>query len=211
VTFDPTPPGADRAVGLMTRLGFYWDWFQLQWSEWVVNYDFFHQDALAQNLRSASRNWSARLRAEIERTRNAATERLRRWQATLAAAPLWAPLSLAAFIGLMLCARNTALRERLALLWGLRIRRGRLPAHATALSYRRMLRLLERRGWTKSPEQTPLEFAAALADAQLAAPVMQLTELYQATRFGGQAADAGKLASLLGEVRKAKRQRPKPL
>ena len=68
-----------------------------------------------------------------------------------------------------------------------------------------MLRLLERRGWTKSPEQTPLEFAAALPSAQLAAPVKHLTELYQATRFGGQVAEAGKLAALLDEVQAALR------
>ena len=173
----------------------------------MVNYDFLHQDALAQNLRSASRNWSVRMRDEVERTRNAATERLRRWQATLAAAPRWVPLSLAALIGLILCARNTALRERLALLWGLRIRRGPAPAHAAALSYRRMLRLLERRGWTKSPDQTPLEFAAALPSGRLAAPVAHLTEMYQAARFGGQTADAGQLAALLAEVHAALRKR----
>jgi transglutaminase-like putative cysteine protease len=207
VTFDPTPPGADRPAGLLTRLGFYYDWFELQWSEWVINYDFLHQDALAQNLRSASRNWSARMRDEIERTRNAATERLRRWQAALAAAPLWIPVGLAALIGLILCARSAALREQLALLWDLRMRRGSVPAHAAALSYRRMLRLLERRGWTKSPEQTPLEFAAALPSVQLAAPVTHLTEIYQAARFGGQTADAGKLTALLAEVRSALRQR----
>ena len=147
----------------MTRLGFYWDWFQLQWSEWVVNYDFLHQDTLAQNLRSASRDWSARMRGEIERARNAGTERLRRWQTDVASAPaVDSDYRWRIDCDLVLCARSAALRERLALAWRLRIRRGPLPPQAAALSYRRMLRLLERRGWTKSPDQTPLEFAAAL-------------------------------------------------
>ena len=208
VTFDPTPPAADRPAGLLTRLSFYWDWFDLQWSEWVVNYDFVRQDNLVQNLRSASRDWTARMRSEIERARNAGAERLRRWQAGIASAPLWIPFSLAALIALALCLRNPGLRERLALAWRLRARSGPLPPQAVALSYRRMLRLLERRGWRKSPAQTPLEFAAGLPSGHVAAPVARLTELYQATRFGGQPADASKLASLLAEVQAALRTRP---
>ena len=111
-------------------------------------------------------------------------------------------------IALALCLRNPGLRERLALAWRLRARRGPLPPQAAALSYRRMLRLLERRGWTKSPAQTPLEFAAGLPSGNIAAPVAHLTEMYQATRFGGQPADASKLASLLAEVQAALRARP---
>jgi transglutaminase-like putative cysteine protease len=208
VTFDPTPASADRSLNLMTRLSFYWDWFQLQWDEWVVNYDFLRQDALAQTLRSASRDWSARLRGEIDRARNVGAERLRLWQNDLLSAPLWMPFSLAAAIALILCVRSAVLREWLALVWRLRMGRGPLPTHVAALSYRRMLRLLERRGWTKSPEQTPLEFAAALPGRNLAAPVAHLTQMYQAARFGGQTADAGELARLLAEVQNALRRSP---
>jgi hypothetical protein len=68
-----------------------------------------------------------------------------------------------------------------------------------------MLRLLEGRGWAKSPEQTPLEFAAALTSSELAVPVKQLTQVYQAARFGGRAADPGQLASLLADVQNALR------
>lgn len=205
VTFDPTPPGADSPGGMMTRLGFYWDWFQLQWSEWVVNYDFLHQETLAQNLRNTSRDWSARVRGEIESVRDAGTERLRRWQATLSSLPLWIPVALAAAMALIACVRSPALRERLALAWRLRTSRGPLPPQAAALSYRRMLRLLEQRGWAKSPGQTPLEFAAALPSGRIAAPVTRLTQVYQASRFGGQPAEAGRLATLLAEVQAALR------
>jgi hypothetical protein len=209
VTFDPTPPGADRPTGLWTRLGFYWDWFQLQWDEWVVNYDFIHQDALAQTLRSASRDWTARAQSWIERARNAGTEHLRRWRSAIAATPLWIPIALAACIALALSLRSPALRERLALAWRLR-RSTSVPAsrETAALSYRRMLRMLARRGWTKSPSQTPLEFAAALPTEPIAEPVAQLTGMYQAARFGGAPADAIKLASLLTKLQSALRARP---
>ncbi len=208
VTFDPTPPGADRPAGLLTRLGYYWDWIDLQWGEWVVNYNFIRQDTLVQNLRSTSRNWSARMQSEIESARTAGAERLRRWQAGIASAPLWILISLAALIALALCLRDPSVREWLALSWRLRARRGPPTPQAAALSYRRMLRLLERRGWRKSPAQTPLEFAAGLPSGNITGPVVHLTQMYQATRFGGQPADAGKLASLLAEVQAAVRARP---
>ena len=42
--------------------------------------------------------------------------------------------------------------------WSLRARgRGNVTASLATLEYREMLRLLEKRGWKKSPSQTPLE------------------------------------------------------
>jgi hypothetical protein len=71
-----------------------------------------------------------------------------------------------------------------------------------------MLRLLERRGWKKSPHQTPLEFAAVLPSTAFALPVTHLTQIYQAARFGNQPADAARLASLLAKVQAALRNSP---
>ncbi len=59
ITFDPTPPSNERAGGLLSRFGLYWDWFQLQWNEWVVNYDFLHQFTLAQGVQRVSRRWTS--------------------------------------------------------------------------------------------------------------------------------------------------------
>ncbi|MBI1738602.1 MAG: DUF3488 domain-containing protein, partial [Acidobacteria bacterium] len=39
ITFDPTPPSDERARGWLGRLALYYDWFELMWSEWVINYD----------------------------------------------------------------------------------------------------------------------------------------------------------------------------
>ena len=89
MTFDPTPPSEEHITGVMSQLGLYWDWFQLQWGEWVINYDFFHQLTLAQNLQRNSRNWTQQLRGKFDSARNAGAERVRRWQARLAATPRW--------------------------------------------------------------------------------------------------------------------------
>ena len=114
-------------------------------------------------------------------------------------------MALVLIFAVVMFTHSSALRERLSLIWRLRIHRGPLPPQVAALSYRRMLRLLEQRGWKKSPEQTPLEFAAAIPGGALLAPVRQLTAAYQAVRFGGQSPDASQLASLLAEVQAALR------
>jgi transglutaminase-like putative cysteine protease len=207
VTFDPTPPAEERPVSLLTRLTYYWDWFELQWSEWVINYDFFRQYALAQNVRTASHDWTVQLKGEFERVRNIGVEWLRHWQTRIRAVPPWLPLLIAAPLALGLCLLSTALREKVLLAWRLRAGRGPLPPHAAALSYRRMLLLLERRGWKKSPFETPMEFAAALPNPTVAAPVARLTALYQAARFGGHPSDAGRFAALLAELQAALRAR----
>jgi hypothetical protein len=207
LTFDPTPPSEDKPAGLFAQLGFYVDWFELQWGEWIINYDFLHQYTLAQALSRASRDWTSRWRERFEEARNAGAERVRAWQTRLASAPLWFPVTLAMLVIAGLCARSRTLRERLLLAWQLRARDAALPPHTAALFYRRMLLLLERRGWRKSPAQTPLEFAASfsLSDDGAAAPVAQLTALYQASRFGGRGADAKTFAALLASLEAALR------
>ena len=71
LTFDPTPPSDEKPPELFARLGRYWDWFELQWSEWVINYDFLHQFTLAQNLHRVSRDWTERLRTAFANARRA--------------------------------------------------------------------------------------------------------------------------------------------
>jgi hypothetical protein len=200
VTFDPTPPSDEHATGLLSQMGFYWDWFELQWGEWVINYDFLHQFTLAQNLQHASRNWTAQMRDKFNDARNAGTERVRKWQTRLAAAPAWLFALVALLAGIALSLRNGSLRKllfdawlrgrigewigHLMLGWRVRGQRGPLPPQTAALFYRRMLRLLGQRGWRKAEAQTPLEFAESLPAGEISAPVARLTDLYLIARFG---------------------------
>jgi transglutaminase-like putative cysteine protease len=203
MTFDPTPPSADQALGLLGNLGLYWDWFELQWSEWVINYDFVHQFTLARGIGRTTRNWREDFRLEFDRARYLGIERLRDAQARFAAAPLWMPFALIALAAAFFALRYPPLRERLLLAWRLRATRTALAPDAAALSYRRMLRLLESRGWRKAPMQTPLEFAASLPAGAVTAPVAELTSLYQAARFGGRGVEGPRIAALLADLRAA--------
>jgi hypothetical protein len=95
--------------------------------------------------------------------------------------------------------------------WSLRARRGgNLTASLAALEYTEMLRLLDERGWKKSPSQTPLEFVSTIPAADLSAPISQLTELYQSARFGNHPAPIEQMSSLLRSIRDALRSRKNP-
>ena len=96
----------------------------------------------------------------------------------------------------------------LAVRWKLRAHRdGALPPELATFEYHQMLRLLARRGWRKSPAQTPLEFAASIRAPQFAGPVAELTDLYQSARFGAAPADARRVTSLLAALKSLRRKR----
>jgi transglutaminase-like putative cysteine protease len=206
-TFDPTPPAPDQPLSAMAELGLYWDWFQLQWGEWVINYDFLHQFTLAQGLQRASRSWTDQLRVRFENARAAGEQRVHQWEVHVTAAPVWLLVAFGALLAAALALRNATVRERLILGWKLRSGQGPLPSHVASLSYRRMLRLLEQRGWSKSPAQTPLEFAASLPPGAAAQPVADITEMYLAARFGERNADPARFTALLANLQAALRGR----
>ena len=123
------------------------------------------------------------------------------------ASPLFLPALLVFLLALLFYLRGRSLIGYLVQRWSLRARRGgHLTAPLAALEYKEMLRLLERRGWKKSPWQTPLEFAASLPSGDLTEAVTQLTETYQSARFGGHGADLGRVATLLARLEAALRK-----
>jgi len=201
IPFDPTPPGEAIRTGWFSRLALYWDWFEVVWSEWVINYDFIHQITLAQNLQHFSRNWAERVRTDLGDTHRRILERLKVWQTRAMEAPHSLSLALGVLLVLilLLCAR--AIGRALANLWTLHGGAGELTSRAATLRYQQMLRLLERRGLKKSPGQTPLEFADSLAAKELSGPVGQLTELYQSARFGARRLETQQMTDLFERIK----------
>ena len=72
-----------------------------------------------------------------------------------------------------------------------------MTPHRATIQYNEMLRVLARHGIRKAPGQTPLEFATSMPDGNLAEPVLELTSMYEAARFGGQTTDPRQASSLL--------------
>ena len=207
-TFDPTPPGDQKRSGMLDALGMYWDWFQLHWSEWVINYDFSHQLTLARNIRSSSREWSGSASQFYEKKRRATIEYLKLWHARLTGSPYSLPGCLAFLVLLLIFFRGRAMGGFVAIRWSLRAHRaGELSAGLATFQYRQMLRLLERRGWRKSEHQTPLEFANSIPAPEFAGPARELTALYQSARFGSQPADARRVSSLLRTIKELRVRR----
>ncbi len=196
-TFDPTPPDPNR-VATSTLAGFalYLDAARTFWSRWVVNFDPSRQGALADRFDEAARMAGIRWFDSLSDTGNTWEQRaaawLRRFGIALAAAILFAA-------GLWKYGPRAvrALRLRLRVS---RARHSPTTAADATLLYRRMLAILERRGYQKPPWFTPGEFAASLPAGPLAAAVAEFTDTYNALRFGRRTPDRPRISALLEEV-----------
>jgi hypothetical protein len=154
-------------------------------------------------LHRVSRDWAERVRTYFSDARRHATDRLEFWQIRIAHMPAAIPAASAIFVFIFaaLLLLQPRVRQRLRTLWHLRVAQGSaMTPHLATIQYSEMLRLLARRGIRKAPAQTPFEFAASLPDGNLAAPVQELTTMYQAARFGGHATDPRRASSLLNNI-----------
>jgi transglutaminase-like putative cysteine protease len=202
ITFDPTPPGDGRRAGFFDRIGKYWDWFQFAWGEWVINYDFVHQMSLADTAQKTGRNWTESVRKYYQQKQREAIRWILALDKKTESSPYFLPGLLVVLTAILLYLRGRALFTFMMARWSLRARRGgNITASLATLEYREMLRMLEKRGWKKSSSQTAQEFAAAIPASEIAAPVAQLTQLYESARFGNHAAPARQMSSLLRSIR----------
>ena len=213
LTFDPTPPSNDEPrQGLFSQLSHYWDWFQLQWSEWVINYDFIHQITVAQNLGRFSRDWVERIRTDFSNARRHATDRLKLWQEEMSHSSTGRTEIFVIFGALVVAVLilRPEIRQRINILWRTRVLPARvMTPHLATLQYLEMLRVLGRSGIRKSEAQTPMEFATSLPDGTLAAPVLEMTSIYQAARYGAKPADPHHASSLIDSIQTFLRSRKK--
>ena len=148
----------------------YWDWFQYSWGEWIINYDFVHQVTLAQNFQKTSHDFGDRAQKIYKEKQRQVMTLLLSLDKRIEASPYFLPVMLVMLVALLIYLRGKPLISYVVARWSLRARRaGNLTASLAALEYREMLRLLEKRGWTKSPSQTPLEFAAAIPSSEMTA------------------------------------------
>ncbi|MFQ5927089.1 MAG: DUF3488 and DUF4129 domain-containing transglutaminase family protein [Terriglobia bacterium] len=199
VEFDPTPPSSDyRARTFWTRLGNYFDAFDLWWSEWVINYDFSHQLQLARNLERRTRWWSLKAHLYFRQLRRNITRSLEQTETRILTSPSLLPALLILLLLLAGLFRGRLLGEWLHVAWMLR-RRGpaSLSGREATLLYQRALKSLARKGFRKAPAQTPREFATALATQPLGPPVEEFTGLYNEARFGQRPAATPRLLDLL--------------
>ena len=205
ITFDPTP--ADPNPVVPGPLDEYIDAASLFWSEWIINYDFAHQESLARAVERDSRQMQHDFAQRIKRFRQVCITLAYRVEAWLMAHKALVFLfMLAVFVALILAEKGDRIAEwRFALVWRFRRKdRALSPAEAT-LTYNLFLKTLSKRGHRKPTAQTPREFALSFVGTALAWPVQEFTRLYNALRFGQAAVSLARLRELLGEITAVKK------
>ncbi|MGH9524670.1 MAG: transglutaminase TgpA family protein, partial [Terriglobales bacterium] len=198
--FDPTPADAAPDNGSFHRLALYLDAAREFWREWVVNYDFLHQQNLTISAMLKGRTMGDRFRLWLRREH---VRLLVKAKHVYERGERSSPREIATVIilGALLLA---GLRSRPLLQawrhWRVARNPQRAPDQAASIWYGRLLRRLSRHGWHKTPGQTPGEFAASIDDLALRANVERFTARYEAARFGRSIPDAERLPELYEEI-----------
>ena len=200
VGFDPTPAGVPQVRSGLGRIMLYLDAMASFWRDWVVNYDSAHQYSLGQQVARDGFAWYRKLHFWARQRYEDMLAAARRTQQTVTQAPgQWSLAGVVVTI-LLLLAANLG-----RLLRALRVRRiaaqpDRLPTLAAAIWYQRMTQALAKRGWPKSPVQTPQEFAESVGNQLVQKVVAEFTEHYERARFGASREDARHLPELYQKV-----------
>lgn len=172
VTFDPTP-AAGRAepvrTGLAGQLGKYLEAFELMWFQYVVGYDKQEQHSLATSLHDRA-----------FRSQHLIADGL--YQLKRIFTSIWRGHMLAILVVVLSVLALLLLLRVKGIGWGgLKISRRQEESNRSAIEfYERLTRLLAKRGMNRSPDQTPLEFAASAGLSE----VIAITSAYNRVRYG---------------------------
>ncbi len=201
VAFDPTPASDRPLAGAWQRMLLYFDAMSEFWREWVVNYDFSHQNTLGQNMTVSGRQYFADLQKWLRRKYEALLETARKTRRRAQEQPReWGMRGVIALSGLLLLINARRLWRGGRREWLAR-RPASAPQAAASIWYERMTRSLARRGWPRAPAQTPEEFLVTIDDPQVRQSVEAFIERYERARFGDSAEDARQLPELYESIR----------
>jgi protein-glutamine gamma-glutamyltransferase len=196
IAFDPTPGASNPTRAGWNRVSLYVDAMASFWREWVVNYDAGHQLSLAVSATGRSRNLFFSLRRWWRQRYQGMLTWARHTGGTAVQSPLRWTLT-----GVLLAFLLNASRILRALSkFRLAARPEKSPRRAATIWYERMTDNVGRRGWKKSPTQTPEEFVARIDDAQIRQRVAEFTRHYESARFDNSVEDARRLPELYEEI-----------
>jgi transglutaminase-like putative cysteine protease len=200
ISFDPTPAAPAQMHTGWNRSMLYLDAMASFWREWVINYDASHQYSLGREATRNSVKWFQQARNWARRQHEALLAAARRSHRTVSDSPVKWGIVAVGVAALLLLGANArrlwrAMRNR-----RLAARPEKSPSLAATIWYERMTRLLARRGWFKTPTQTPAEFLFSIQENAIREPVAKFTQHYESARFGGSAQDAQRLPELYEEV-----------
>lgn len=203
LTFDPTPPApagvTDRWVA---QYWMYWDALQSAWARWIVDYDLNRQMTLAATVQEQSRQAAWNLFESINETEQWA-EGLWEQVASLGgeSEAAWdrrqGALTVLALL-IFLVVFWFWLKPRLVLAYrSRRVAAGLGSVADCSFLYQRAIRVLERRGFARSPWQTAEEYAASIGPPGLRSLLTEINAAYNAARFGRDGAAERQLPGLI--------------
>ncbi|HWH58358.1 MAG TPA: DUF3488 and transglutaminase-like domain-containing protein [Terriglobales bacterium] len=194
-TFDPTP-GSAGVSGTWNRFSLYADAMREFWHDWIVNYDSGHQNelglALVRNSHTKLQSFRAWSMALYEKSVREAKGLRVHFRTHVNAWITWAGAIFLVFVSLAFWRRGYLALRRFRL-----ARKPHLEPHSAAtIWYARLLKLLARRGISKSPAQTSQEFIGKISSAAVRRQVELFTVHYERARFGDSPEDAERLPEL---------------
>jgi protein-glutamine gamma-glutamyltransferase len=201
IEFDPTPPGGAQVHTQWSRFMLYIDAMSSFWREWIINYDLGHQLRLTQDANRGSRAIVAEAQSWGRDRYQRILDWARRTRDRIGNSTVKWGLRTLIIALLILFASSIPRLIQLVRRFRLARRPQKSPQMAASIWYERMLRQARRRGWEKSPAQTPEEFAAVIADPRLKKKICDFTEHYEHARFGKSAEDASRLPELYDEIK----------
>jgi Domain of unknown function (DUF4129) len=154
-------------------------------------------------VHQSSTDWNTTVRNWFRRTQDRGMHKLTAWQVLHGKMSVLLPALLV--LGLLILRMDWIRKFFRWLNFSWRVRLSpeqRTNPQLASRLYAELLRVLEKRGFVRSPSQTPRELALAVAlRPELAPAVREFTDLYAQARFGGTPCEALRLRSLLQQIR----------
>jgi hypothetical protein len=198
--FDPTPQGSLPVITMWNRVSLYIDAAREFWREWIVNYDFVHQERLANSAAGASTRMFDRFKLWAHRKYESMLNSARNTHKMMVKSPRAYGGSAVLFISGVILLFNIPRVARALKMQSIARNPAKAPQGAASIWYGRMTSAMARRGHRKSPTQTPAEFAENIDDPHLRGGVARFTKHYERARFGNSAEDAVKLPEIYEEL-----------
>ena len=204
IPFDPTPADPNAAANAWSALDDYLDAAGLFWNEWIINYDFSRQVELARDVEQQSRLFHDAIDRRFQSFKYGAVRNSFRFERWLNTHKVWVLVGMILVLAFLVVEEKSLTLEDLRLFIAWKFHRGSYPMDAAkaALTYRRFLKVLEKKGHRKPPAETPREFAAMLKASRFGPGAAEFTRLYNTFRFGAQAAPLPRLRELLEQLRR---------
>lgn len=198
--FDPTPQGNLPVITMWNRVQLYLDAAREFWREWIVNYDFIHQERLANTAVNKSSRMYDRIKLWAQHKYTEMLDYARSTHKMLVKSPRAYSGTAVLFISGVILLFNIPRLARAIRMQSIARNPRKAPQGAASIWYGRMIQAMAKRGHQKSPTQTPTEFIEKIDDLHLRRGVARFTEHYERARFGNSAEDAEKLPEIYGEL-----------